>query len=116
MSEKALIRKNKRKTMIKKERGFLIFIVIMIVFPFVMNLITGTGLNAGITKFWQGQLITFFIMGVLAMSYDLLIGYGGILSFGHAASFGGGAYAFALLMANGLTISRISVFIGRLAS
>jgi len=100
MSEKALIRKNKRKTMIKKERGFLIFIVIMIVFPFVMNLITGTGLNAGITKFWQGQLITFFIMGVLAMSYDLLIGYGGILSFGHAASFGGGAYAFALLMAH----------------
>jgi branched-chain amino acid transport system permease protein len=32
------------------------------------------------------------------MSYDLLMGFGGILSFGHAASFGGGAYAFALLM------------------
>ncbi len=58
-----------------------------------MNLITGTGLNEGITKFWQGQLITFFVMAVLAMSFDLLIGYGGILSFGHAASFGGGAYA-----------------------
>jgi len=27
-----------------------------------------------------------------------LMGYGGILSFGHAASFGGGAYTFALLM------------------
>jgi branched-chain amino acid transport system permease protein len=37
-------------------------------------------------------------MGVFAMSYDLLMGFGGILSFGHAASFGGGAYAFALLM------------------
>jgi branched-chain amino acid transport system permease protein len=63
-----------------------------------MNLITGTGLNEGVTKFWQGQFIVFFIMAVFAMSYDLLMGYGGILSFGHAASFGGGAYTFALLM------------------
>jgi branched-chain amino acid transport system permease protein len=70
----------------------------MVLFPFVMNLVTGTGLNEGITKFWQGQFITFFVMAVFAMSYDLLIGYGGILSFGHAASFGGGAYAFGLLM------------------
>ncbi len=85
-------------SLINRERGFLIFIAIMILFPFVMNWITGTGLNEGITKFWQGQFITFFIMAVFAMSYDLLIGYGGILSFGHAASFGGGAYAFALLM------------------
>jgi len=83
--------------LVKHEKGFLIFIALMIIFPFVMNLITGTGLNEGVTKFWQGQLITFFIMAVFAMSYDLLIGYGGILSFGHAASFGGGAYAFALL-------------------
>jgi len=82
----------------KREGPFLIFILLMIAFPFVMNLITGTGLNEGITKFWQGQFITFFVMAVFAMSYDLLIGYGGILSFGHAASFGGGAYTFGLLM------------------
>jgi branched-chain amino acid transport system permease protein len=82
----------------KREGPFLIFILLMIVFPFVMNIITGTGLNEGITKFWQGQFITFFVLAVFAMSYDLLIGYGGILSFGHAASFGGGAYTFGLLM------------------
>lgn len=82
----------------KQERPFLILIALFVIFPFAMNLVTGTGLNEGITKFWQGQLISFFVMAVLAMSYDLLIGYGGILSFGHAASFGGGAYAFALLM------------------
>jgi len=85
-------------TIIKNERILIIFLVLMIFFPFAMNLITGTGLNEGVTKFWQGQLIVFFIMAVFAMSYDLLMGYGGILSFGHAASFGGGAYAFALLM------------------
>jgi len=98
MAEKMIKPRSGLKGFIKKEAIFLIFIAIMIAFPFVLNIITGTGLNAGITKFWQGQLITFFIMAVFAMSYDLLIGYGGILSFGHAASFGGGAYAFALLM------------------
>lgn len=83
--------------MIRRERGFWIFALVMLAFPLVMNAITGTGLNEGITKFWQGQLITFFIMSVFAMSYDLLVGYGGILSFGHAASFGGGAYTFGLM-------------------
>ena len=98
MTEKKLKLKFGLKFFLKNETVFLIFIAIMIAFPFVLNIITGTGLNAGITKFWQGQLITFFIMAVFAMSYDLLIGYGGILSFGHAASFGGGAYAVALLL------------------
>lgn len=98
MAEKAVTKKPGIFSSTKRERPFLILIAVLIAFPFVMNLITGTGLNEGITKFWQGQLIAFFIMAVLAMSYDLLIGYGGILSFGHAASFGGGAYAFALLM------------------
>jgi branched-chain amino acid transport system permease protein len=92
------MKKNSVMTMIKGEGVLLGFLVVLILFPFVMNIITGTGLNEGVTKFWQGQLIIFFIMAVFAMSYDLLMGFGGILSFGHAASFGGGAYAFGLLM------------------
>jgi branched-chain amino acid transport system permease protein len=98
MAEKMIKPRSGLKGFFKNEAIFLIFIAIMIAFPFVLNIITGTGLNAGITKFWQGQLITFFIMAVFAMSYDLLIGYGGIRSFGHAPSFGGGAYAVALLL------------------
>lgn len=92
------MKKNRVMTTIKSEGVLLVFLVVLILFPFMMNLITGTGLNEGVTKFWQGQLIIFFIMAVFAMSYDLLMGFGGILSFGHAASFGGGAYAFGLLM------------------
>lgn len=81
----------------KRETGFLIFVALLAAFPFVMSLVTGSGLNDGITKYWQGQLIAFFILAVLAISYDLLIGYAGILSFGHAAFFGAGAYTTALL-------------------
>lgn len=86
------------KTLLKRETGVLIFFGLMAIFPFVMNWITGSGINSGVTKYWQGQLITFFIMAVLAISYDLLIGYSGILSFGHAAFFGAGAYTTALLI------------------
>ncbi|OPY84832.1 MAG: leucine/isoleucine/valine transporter permease subunit [Smithella sp. PtaU1.Bin162] len=39
-----------------------------------------------------------FIFGVFAISYDILLGYTGIASFGHAIFFGTGAYVTALLM------------------
>jgi branched-chain amino acid transport system permease protein len=74
----------------------LVFIAVLILFPFVFGWVTGTSPITGPSKFWQGQLINFFILAVYAMSYDLLIGYTGILSFGHAAFFGGGAYAIAI--------------------
>lgn len=43
------------------------------------------------------------IYGMLAMSLDLIIGYAGLISFGHAAYFGCGAYIVAILMLGGVT-------------
>jgi branched-chain amino acid transport system permease protein len=40
--------------------------------------------------------IAFF--GLFALSFNMLFGYGGLLSFGHSASFGIGSYAVALLL------------------
>ncbi len=40
------------------------------------------------------------IAGLFALSLDLILGYGGIVSLGHAAFFGVGAYAAGLLSAN----------------
>ena len=37
------------------------------------------------------------IMAIFALSLDLLVGWTGLVSFGHAAFFGVGAYALALL-------------------
>lgn len=44
------------------------------------------------------MLTLIFCMGVFAMSYDILLGYTGIVSFGHALFFGIGAYAVAILI------------------
>ena len=40
----------------------------------------------------------FVIFAIFAMSYDLIYGYTGLLSLGHAAYFGAGGYAAAVLM------------------
>ncbi len=79
-----------------KDAGLLVTLAIFILFPFVFAWLSNSSPTEGTVKYWQGQLITFFILAVYAMSYDLLIGYTGILSFGHAAFFGGGAYAMAI--------------------
>jgi branched-chain amino acid transport system permease protein len=44
------------------------------------------------------ELVTkIMILSIFALSLDLLVGYTGLVSFGHAAFFGVGAYALALL-------------------
>jgi branched-chain amino acid transport system permease protein len=46
-------------------------------------------------EFWRRFLTEILIWGLLAMSSDLLIGYTGIISFGHSAFFGLGMYGAA---------------------
>src|SRR3989442_12979492 len=42
------------------------------------------------------------LFGAIAMSLDLLMGYTGLVSFGHAAFYGLGAYATAILLERGV--------------
>src|SRR5213592_3225985 len=64
--------------------------------------------------FWLATLLPFLlfpshlqlasqiaITGLFALSLDLILGYAGIVSLGHAAFFGLGAYAAGLLAAHG---------------
>ena len=46
-------------------------------------------------------VIYIIAFGILAMSLNLLIGYTGLVSFGHAAYFAAGAYSFGLMMQSG---------------
>lgn len=67
---------------------FLILIVLALaVFPFVSE-----------SRTWTILLTQIFIFSILAMSYDVLLGYTGIVSFGHAMFFGMGAYTTAVML------------------
>lgn len=63
----------------------------LLVFPFV---VTSSAIEAG---FWLTFAIEVFVFGVAVLSYDLLFGYTGLLTFGHALFFGGGAYGIAIM-------------------
>jgi branched-chain amino acid transport system permease protein len=68
--------------------GFAVVMALLIVAPLVLP------------EFWRRFLTEVLIWGLLAMSSDLLIGYTGMISFGHSAFFGLGMYgaAAALLL------------------
>jgi branched-chain amino acid transport system permease protein len=63
--------------------GFTVIIVLLIIAPLVLP------------EFWRRFLTEVLIWGLLAMSSDLLIGYTGMVSFGHSAFFGLGMYGAA---------------------
>jgi branched-chain amino acid transport system permease protein len=63
--------------------AFAIVVALLIVAPLVLS------------EFWRRFLTEILIWGLLAMSSDLLIGYVGMVSFGHSAFFGLGMYGAA---------------------
>lgn len=51
-----------------------------------------------LSEFWTFIATEVFVFALYATSFNLLLGYGGMLSFGHAAYFGVGGYTVALLL------------------
>jgi len=74
------------------------------IFPFLVAIFDGQSVadvfasEAGNAKFVQGLLIEIFILAVFAISYDLVLGITGLLSFGHAMFFGVGAYLTGIML------------------
>ena len=70
--------------------GFAIILALLVAAPLVLP------------EFWQRFVTEILIWGLLAMSSDILIGYTGMVSFGHSAFFGLGMYGAAAAL---LTVS-----------
>ena len=84
-----------------RKLGSLLLLVVLILLPFVLTLVTGEPLNKGVPLFGQGLMVQVYILAVFALSYDILMGHIGILSFGHALFFGTGAYTLGILLKYG---------------
>jgi branched-chain amino acid transport system permease protein len=52
--------------------------------------------------FYTGLFARIMIFAIAAVSLDLILGYGGLISFGHAAYLGIGAYAVGILSFHGI--------------
>lgn len=74
--------------------GLLVLAVAAIAYPFVMR-----ALDA---EFYISVASRILIYGIAATSLNLLLGYGGLVSFGHAAFFGIGAYAVGIMITEGV--------------
>jgi branched-chain amino acid transport system permease protein len=114
MSEAPPLPRSSRFTWLTRWWPQLLVLIILALFPFIAGIFIGDaravspdagiieGLwqkaGSGYAKFWQGMIIQMLILGVYAMSYDILLGYTGLLSFGHAMFFGTGGYAIAILI------------------
>ncbi|MEW6400423.1 MAG: branched-chain amino acid ABC transporter permease [Chloroflexota bacterium] len=85
-------------TLFSKKRGSLITLLVLILLPFIIGLLDGASPatvfvnGSGTSKFIQGLAIEIFILALYALSYDVIFGITGLLSFGHSMFFGVGAY------------------------
>ena len=69
-----------------------VVILALFILPYVLARFGRTG------QFWIWVSTEMVIMALFATSLNLILGFGGMVSFGHAAFFGVGAYTVALLM------------------
>ena len=66
--------------------------------------------------FYVTLLTRIMIFAIAALSLDLILGYGGLVSFGHAAYLGIGAYAVGILAFHGITSGPLQFAVAILAS
>ena len=83
---------------------YLLIAFLLAILPHLIGWVTGDspfgmrGRPVGQSIFWQGILIETFILAILAMSYNLIFGFTGVISFGHALFFGLSGYILGLAL------------------
>jgi branched-chain amino acid transport system permease protein len=89
-----------------KYRVSLIALLVLVLLPFIVGLFDGESPlsvwnnQSGNSKFAQGLAIEIFILALYALSYDLIFGITGLLSFGHSMFFAVGAYLTGIAIKN----------------
>ena len=90
--------------LLRRNQSLWISVAVLALLPFVIGLFEGVSPlqvwtnESGISKFIQGLAIEIFILALYALSYDLIFGITGLLSFGHSMFFATGAYLTGILL------------------
>lgn len=82
-------------------------LIFLLFFPFIVSAITGDSpygvprgdrmMMRGQSVLWQSILVRVFALAILVMSYNLMFGFTGVISFGHALFFGLGGYLLGII-------------------
>jgi len=92
------------RRILRSNAFYLVILAALILLPHVIGWITSDspfgigGRPRGQSIFWQGVMIEVFILAVLAMSYNLIFGFTGVISFGHALFFGISGYTLGIFL------------------
>lgn len=80
-----------------RSRGFLpaVICILLAILPFVLGAID--------EPYYRDLAVRIMIFSIAAISLDIILGYGGMVSFGHAIYLGIGSYTVGILSANGVT-------------
>lgn len=86
----------------------LVVFAFLVVFPHLIGWVSGDSpfgmargarrIMTGESTYWQAVFIQIFAMSILVMSYNLMFGFTGVTSFGHALFFGLGGYTVGILL------------------
>jgi branched-chain amino acid transport system permease protein len=115
-------------TSLRENWLYWLVLIVLLVFPFLMQLLTGDSpfgtprgermVMRGESVYAQSVLINVFGLAVLVMSYNLMFGFTGVISFGHALFFGLGGYLMGIILEFGgmdpnlgLLVSLIAVLV-----
>jgi branched-chain amino acid transport system permease protein len=103
---------------------FLLVFFGLVIFPHLIGWLTGSSpfgvargdrfIMRGESTFWQSVLIEIFALAILVMSYNLMFGFTGVISFGHALFFGMGGYVVGILLQFGGLDSSLALILGTL--
>ncbi|GIK64575.1 MAG: hypothetical protein BroJett018_23690 [Chloroflexota bacterium] len=96
---------------------YILALILLWRFPYIVADITNSEVSpdsprvVSEAKFWQGVMIEVFTLGVLAISYNLMFGFTGLISFGHGVFFGTGVYTVAILVSKYQQSFEVSIII-----
>ena len=95
---------------INQNRSYILILIVLILLPHIIGWYTNsspfpiqrgrtnpTFIASGISADWMLTFIQVFVLAIFVMSYNLMFGFTGVISFGHAMFFGIGAYTMGLL-------------------
>jgi branched-chain amino acid transport system permease protein len=63
-------------------------------------------------KFWTRLAMEILCFSIFAMSYNIVMGYGGMMSFGHAGFYGGASYLVAILLTKTAVPTVVALILG----